>query len=406
MFEKYMDMNSVTEIRARSLIYFGCGAIQKMNTIAETLRKRGIERVVLITSKNAYKGSGAWEPTIAALEKNGIEYVHFDQVTPNPTTDSIDEATKAARDFGARAVIGIGGGSPIDVAKSVAILLEYPGETGESLYCYKFTPEKAAPIAAINLTHGTGTEVDRVAVASVAHKNYKPAIAYECIYPEWSIDDPMLMMTLPPKQILYTSIDAMNHVIEAATTTCTNPFAITLAREVLALNVKYIPIATADPQNVEARWHLAYTALLAGISFDNGFLHLTHALEHPLSAVKPNLTHGLGLAMLLPAVIKAIYALRSAVLADILAPIVPGLKGEATEEEAKAAAIGVEKWLFRVGADRKLEDEGFRASDVAQLVHLTEVTPSLPVLLSVSPVEATPDVVKQIYTESLRPMEE
>lgn len=403
MFEKYLDVNSVTEIRARSLVYFGCGAIQKMNTIAENLKKRGISRVILITSKSAYKGSGAWEPTVEALAKNGVEYVHYDRVTPNPTTDSIDEASSVAREFGAQAVIGIGGGSPIDVAKSVAILLEYPGETGESLYCYRFTPEKAAPIVAINLTHGTGTEADRVAVASVAQKNYKPAIAYECIYPEWAIDDPMLMMTLPPKQILYTSIDAMNHVIEAATTLCTNPFAITLAREVIALNVKYIPAALADPQNVEARYHLAYAALLGGISFDNGFLHLTHALEHPLSAVKPNLTHGLGLAMLLPAVVDAIYAARPETLADILAPMVPGLKGDASE--AKTAAVGVEKWLFSVGADHKLEDEGFTASDVPQLVHLTEVTPSLPVLLSVSPVKAVPEIVAKIYTESLKPMQ-
>ena len=141
-FENYVDIHAIQEIRARSLVYFGCGAIQKMNDIAAELKKRGIEKVMILTSKSAYKGSGAWEPTIEALEKNGIAYVHFDGVIPNPTTDSIDEATKAARDFGAQALIGIGGGSPIDVAKSVAILLEYPNETGESLYCYRFTPER------------------------------------------------------------------------------------------------------------------------------------------------------------------------------------------------------------------------------------------------------------------------
>ncbi|MBP3694681.1 MAG: iron-containing alcohol dehydrogenase [Thermoguttaceae bacterium] len=403
MFENYVDIHTIQEIRARSLVYFGCGAIQKMNDIAAELKKRGIEKVMILTSKSAYKGSGAWEPTVDALEKNGIAYVHFDGVIPNPTTDSIDEATKAARDFGAQALIGIGGGSPIDVAKSVAILLEYPNETGESLYCYRFTPEKAVPIVAINLTHGTGTECDRVAVASVADKNYKPAIAYECIYPEWAIDDPELMLTLPPKHILYTSVDAVNHVVEAATTTCTNPFAITLAREVIALVHKNLPIALADPKDLAARYNLAYAALLAGISFDNGFLHLTHALEHPLSAVKPNLTHGLGLAMLLPAVVNAIYPARAAVLADILAPMVPGLK--ACPCEAETAAKAVEKWLFSVGADRKLADEGFTQESIAQLVELTQTTPSLPVLLSVSPVEAATELIAKIYTDSLTPFE-
>ena len=403
MFEKYLDINTIHTIRARSLVYFGCGAIQKMNDIAAELKTRGIDKVMILTSKNAYKGSGAWEPTIDALEKNGVEYVHFDGVIPNPTTDSIDEAVQVARDFGARALIGIGGGSPIDVAKSVAILLEYPNETGESLYCWKFTPEKAVPIVAINLTHGTGTECDRVAVASVTSKNFKPAIAYECIYPEWAIYDPQLMLTLPAKHILFTSIDAVNHVVEAATTKCTNPFAITLAREVIALVHENLPKALADPRDVVPRFNLAYAALLAGISFDNGFLHLTHALEHPLSAVKPELTHGLGLAMLLPAVVNAIYPSRGAVLADILSPIVPGLSGCACE--AETAAKAVEDWLFSLGSDHKLSDEGFTVQDIAKLTELTQTTPSLPVLLSVAPVEATTELISKIYADSLNRME-
>ncbi|MDO4424444.1 MAG: iron-containing alcohol dehydrogenase [Planctomycetia bacterium] len=403
MFEKYLDINTIHTIRARSLVYFGCGAIQKMNDIAAELKTRGIDKVMILTSKNAYKGSGAWEPTIDALEKNGVEYVHFDGVIPNPTTDSIDEAVQVARDFGARALIGIGGGSPIDVAKSVAILLEYPNETGESLYCWKFTPEKAVPIVAINLTHGTGTECDRVAVASVTSKNFKPAIAYECIYPEWAIDDPQLMLTLPAKHILFTSIDAVNHVVEAATTKCTNPFAITLAREVIALVHENLPKALADPRDVVPRFNLAYAALLAGISFDNGFLHLTHALEHPLSAVKPELTHGLGLAMLLPAVVNAIYPSSGAVLADILSPIVPGLSGCACE--AETAAKAVEDWLFSLGSDHKLSDEGFTVQDIAKLTELTQTTPSLPVLLSVAPVEATTELISKIYADSLNRME-
>jgi len=402
MFEHYLDIYDVKEIRARSLVYFGCGAIQKINTIAEALKARNITKVSIVTSPGAYKTSGAWEPTLKALAAHGIEYVHYAKVMPNPTTDSVDEATVQARQFGAKAVIGIGGGSPIDVAKSVAVLLEYPNETGDTLYGWKFAPEKAAPIIAINLTHGTGTEADRVAVASIASQNFKPAIACECIYPTWSIDDPELMLSLPPKHILYTCIDAVNHVIEAATTKISNPFAITLAREVIVLVHKYLPIAMQNPKDLAARYNLAYAALLGGISFDNGFLHFTHALEHPLSAIKPELTHGLGLAMLLPAVVKTIYPVKAAVLADILTPIVPGLKG--VPAEATQAAAGVEKWLFGVGSDQKLADQGFTPEDIPVLTKLTETTPSLPVLLSVAPVEATPETVAAIYRDSLRPL--
>ncbi|MDO4583802.1 MAG: iron-containing alcohol dehydrogenase [Planctomycetia bacterium] len=400
MFEDYLDIHEVREIRSRALVYFGCGAIQKMADIAQQLTARGIRKVLITSTPTAYRVSGAWEPVTKALEAAGVEYLLYNQVTPNPETEMIDEATRLGREFGAGAVMGIGGGSPIDTAKSVAILLAYPDQNAEALYEYRFTPEKALPIIAVNLTHGTGSEGNRVAVASVLSKQYKPAIAYECLYPTWSIDDPELMLTLPEKQILYTTIDAVNHVVEAATTTCTNPFAISLARETIQLIADWLPVAMQEPQNLSARYHLAYAALLAGISFDNGFLHLTHALEHPLSSMKPAVTHGLGLSILLPSVVKSIYPARGAVLADILAPIVPNLTGEVSE--AAMAGAGIEKWMADWGADRKLVDEGFTEADIDPLVHLTFTTPSLPVLLSVSPVPATRELVQTIYQESLR----
>ena len=173
----------------------------------------------MISGKGAYIKTGAWDYVEKALKNNQIEYTNYAKVTPNPTTVAIDEATAQAKDFGAKAVIAIGGGSPIDTGKSVAILLEYPNNTAEELYEFKFSPEKAVPIVAINLTHGTGTEVNRFAVATLPSKNFKPAIAYDCIYPTYSIDDPQLMSKLSANQTLYTAIDAINHVVEAATTT-------------------------------------------------------------------------------------------------------------------------------------------------------------------------------------------
>ena len=100
------------------------------------------------------------------------------------------------RAVNAGAVLAIGGGSPIDCGKSAAILLANPGKTGDDLYCYRFTPQTALPVIAVNLTHGTGSEVNRFAVATVTKLNYKPAIAYDCIYPRYAIDDPALMSDL------------------------------------------------------------------------------------------------------------------------------------------------------------------------------------------------------------------
>lgn len=145
-----------------------------------------------------------------------------------------------------------------------------------------------------------------------------------------------------------------------------------------------------------------YASALAGISFDNGLLHLTHALEHPLSAVKPELPHGLGLGALLPAIVKTIYPYQAEVLASVYEPIVPNLKG--VPSEAEFAAKKVEEWLFEMGCDKKLSDFGFSQSDVDNLVDLALETPSLGLLLSMSPVKATKEVIKKIYEESLYPM--
>ena len=307
-----------------------------------------------------------------------------------------------ALDFGAKAVIAIGGGSAIDTGKSVAILMEYPDKTGAELYEYKFDPTKAAPIVAINLTHGTGTEVNRFAVATLLDKNYKPAIAYDCIYPTYSIDDPGLMTKLSANQTLYVSVDAINHVVEGATSKVASPYAITLAKETIRLVAKYLPDAIKNPEDLTARYFLLYASLLGGIGFDNGLLHYTHALEHPLSAIKPDLSHGLGLAMLLPSVINCIYKDKAATLADILEPIVPNLKGEA--DEAKKAAEGVQKWLFDIGVKEKLEDLGFKADDVEKLSKLAFETPSLGMLLGLAPNEATEETVCRIYQTSMKAM--
>ena len=291
-----------------------------------------------------------------------VEYINYDGVTPNPTTHSVDEATKIAKDFGAQAVLAIGGGSPIDAGKSVAILAKYPDKTASDLYEFKFTPDTALPIIVINLTHGTGSETNRFAVVTVPEKDFKPAIAYDCIYPMYAIDDPQLMTKLSPKQTRYVSIDAVNHVVEAATSAVTSPYAVTLAREVIADVVKYLPKALENPDDLEARYYLAYAAMMGGVCFDNGLLHYTHALEHPLSAVKHELSHGLGLAILLPAVVKTIYKDKANILADILKPIVGDLTGEACE--ADRAAKAVQDWLFSVGVTEKLIDEGFEEKDV------------------------------------------
>lgn len=403
MWEKNININEVKTIISRTTCYLGVGAIAKVDSICADLAAKGVKNVLVVTGHGSYKKTGAWDYVVKAFAAHNIGYVLYDKVTPNPTVDGIDEAVALGKGIGATAVFGIGGGSPIDTAKSAAILLEYPEYDARALYEYKFTPTHAAPIIAVNLTHGTGTEVDRFAVATILEKDFKPAIAYDCIYPMYAIDDPALMTGLGANQTKYVSIDAVNHVVEASTTKVfSSPYTILLAEETVRLVDKYLPRAVANPNDLEARYFLLYASMIAGISFDNGMLHLTHGLEHPLSAIKPTLTHGLGLAMILPSVVEACWPVASETLHSVLAPMLPG-NLTADPANAAAAADAVEKWVFKMGVPEKLADMGYTEADVEKLVRLTRETPSLGGLLDLAPVEATSDVVAKIYHDSLKP---
>ncbi len=404
LWETKMNVNQVVEIRTRTMCYFGVGALQKVNDIADWMKKEGIDKVLICTDKTVYKVTGVWDVLEPVLKKRGIAYVMFDEVVPNPTVDGIDKAVKMAKELGAKAVIGIGGGSPIDTCKSCAVLL-HPDNAkynARDLYTFKFAAEKAVPIIAINTTHGTGTEVDRFAVASIPELEYKPALVSEAIYPTFAIDDPAIMTKLPANQTRYTAVDALNHVNEACTSLVTSPYVLMTGIETVRLISRYLPQAVAHPDDLTARYYLLYASMIAGICFDNGLLHFTHAMEHPLSAVKPDLPHGLGVAMLLPAVIKYTYPAVPEIMAALYSPIVPGLQG--VPGEAEKCAVGVEKWLFAVGVTEKLKDCGYTEADVDKLTKLAFGTPSLDVLLSMAPIKATEDVVRAIYRDSMQPL--
>ncbi|PKK38900.1 alcohol dehydrogenase [Clostridiaceae bacterium JG1575] len=398
MWENEMNINEVKEIRVKTTAYLGVGAIEKIDDILAEMAKRGNKSCVLVTGKNSYKSSGAWAAVEPALKKHGFKYAIYDEVKPNPDVHQVNAALKLAKSIDADTVMGIGGGSPIDAAKAVACLLKYPNETAETLASLTVDVRDAAPIIAINLTHGTGTEVDRFSVITIPEQEFKPALAYEAMYPAFAIDDPALMVSLGKAQSTYVSIDAVNHVTEAATTLTANPLAVLTAGETIRLVAKYLPRVRENGNDMEARYYLAYAALIAGTSFDNGLLHLTHAMEHPLSAVKTDLTHGLGLAILLPAVVKAIFDERRETILSIYAPILGEYQDDINADEV---AQRIRAWLASVGVTETLKDIGFEHKDVEKLTHLAFNTPGLGGLLGCAPVKADEALVSRIYEESL-----
>jgi len=399
MWEKALDITNVREIRTRVTIYFGVGAIKEIDNILKKLNRQNIDKLLIVTGANSYKLSGAWDFVEKTLKDNNIQYILSSNIEPNPTTTQVDAARNLGLEFGAKAVLAIGGGSVIDASKSIAILLEYPDKTGRELFERTFVPEKAAPIIAVNLTHGTGSETDRFAVVTIPETQNKAAIGYDCIYPLYSIDDPALMTKLSKEQALYVTIDALNHVIESATTNNTNSFSLLLCKETVRLIKEYLPKVLENPQDLTARYYLTYAAMIAGIAFDSTGLHITHALAKFINALKPDFPHGLSLTMLLPAVLKQIYPQKAKIIADLLSPIIPNLAG--TPDEAEKVAVETEKWLFSLGLDKKLSAEGITEEDIDKLTEICMNFPGLKDLQNVTPMEITRESVSQIYRESL-----
>ncbi|PKM52640.1 MAG: alcohol dehydrogenase [Firmicutes bacterium HGW-Firmicutes-7] len=400
MWENTIPMDKARELRGKTSVILGNGAIERTFDVLEEMRKEhDFSKIIVVTGKSAYKKTGAWDQVEKALKKHHTQYVLFDKISPNPTNDEVDEAVKLALDIGANGVIGIGGGSPIDAAKIVAIMTIYPQYSTSELFDSLFEPKKALPILAINTTHGTGSETNRFAVLSITNRNFKIGIGYEFIYPKYAIDDPKLMVSLSKEQSAYTSIDAVNHVVEACTSFLTNPLVFLMAKEVIRLVATYLPQALEDGKNLKARYCLTYAAIIAGMSFDNSTLHLTHALEHPMSAINAELPHGLGLAVLLPTVIRKTYGKKAEILSEVLAPIIPELKG--VPNEAERASKGMKKWLVSLGVDCTLATLGIGEENIDQLVDLVYKTPGNPLLLYCSPIPVTKALIESIYRESL-----
>ncbi|GKT18682.1 Iron-type alcohol dehydrogenase-like protein, partial [Aduncisulcus paluster] len=156
-----------------------------------------------------------------------------------------------------------------------------------------------------------------------------------------------------------------------------------------------LPRALADPKDLRARYWLHYAAAIAGMAFDESLLHITHAAEHTLSAYVPDLTHGLGLALIQPGVIRHVWPKAGKVLASVLEPMLDGLTGEPAE--AEEAFRRMRKWHQSVGVTETMATIGYTKEDVPKLVKGTEHCPGMDGLLALSPVKCTPKDLGDIY---------
>jgi len=354
---------------------------------------RGKQIIGLVMSRSAAKTSGALQEVLEILTTHNIVYVPFNDVTPNPSASQAVSCAELFRKERVDSIIAIGGGSVIDVGKTVSLLINSSLSPLDLVKGVR--AEKATPLATINLTHGTGSEIDRYAVLTFEETGEKRG--FTARYPEVSIDDPRFALTLPRDQTLFTSLDAFYHAYESATSSHTNMFVQTLSSEAAEIIATNLPETLENLRSIEHRSRLLYASMIAGISIDMALTHLNHALEHAFSGLNPNLPHGEGLAILGP---RIIYHVHKAVPEDsavILKHLDPSIRPVA--EDAGKAYTAVKEFQRRLGLERRLSDYGFGPDDIPSIIRYT--MKMIKERYKSTPLIVNEDIIKDIILDAL-----
>lgn len=281
-------------------IRFGPHAADEIGS--EALRL-GAKRALVVTDRGV-RDAGVLEPVTQALSLTGMPYEIFDGVAGNPTEAHAEAATEAFKEARADIVIAVGGGSALDVGKLVRLcashslpLAEYDDARGGS---EKIT-EPMPPMIAVPTTAGTGSEVGRSAVATLASTGRKTVFFAPTLLPNIAVLDPLLTLSMPAKITAATGFDALTHCIEAASTKMDHPMADAIALQGVQLCASYLQRAVDNGDDLEARGGMLKAACFGAVAFQKG-LGACHSLAHPLSA-EAGMHHGLANALCLPAVV-------------------------------------------------------------------------------------------------------
>ncbi len=370
-------------------LYFGLNTI---NSLKHFIRKHSL--VGVITGRRSAKLCGALDDLVKLLVETGVDYRVYDLVEPNPWVSIVDRIACIAKDDSVEAFIAIGGGSVIDVAKVVSVVVANGGSPLDYLYFYR-RPSSMLPLYVINTTHGTGSEIDRYAVLTVDSTGEKRGISIR--YPDASVDDPRYTATLPRNQTLYTVFDSFYHSYESTTSTHSTPFNKLLSREAVSLIKQWLPKTLDNPGDLEARYWLLYSSMLAGVSIDIAGTHIVHAIEHALSGLEPKLAHGAGLAIVGPYTIEYIHKAcpeKSALILKQLDPSIKPFSGY-----YKDAMEAIKAFQEEHGFGERLGDYGFTVKEVDQAIDL--LFNKLDYLMNGTPFTVSKEVVRSILLNSL-----
>lgn len=341
---------------------FGANVLAEL---AEQVASLGGAKPLVVTDQGMTQ-LGYTKQVTDLLDQAGIAYAVFDQTVPNPTDTNVNEGAAAYTENQCDMLISLGGGSAHDCCKGVGLLVSNGGQIAD-YEGVDMSKKALPPYIAINTTAGTASELTRFTIITNTSNHVKMAIVDWRVTPDLAINDPLLMMKMPASLTAATGMDALTHAVEAYVSTDANPVTDACALQAIRLIAKYLRVAVARGDDLEARDRMAYAQYLAGMAFNNAGLGHVHAMSHQLGGMY-NLPHGVCNALLLPHVCEANLMAAQERYADIAEALGENTYGLAVREAAQMAVVAIRALSVDVGIPSTLSELGVQDKDIETMV--------------------------------------
>lgn len=366
-------------------IHTGADALPALGRVLSELE---VKRLFIVTGPHVSR-SAAFTAVKVLAEQDRRAVAVFDQTIADPSLELVEEMSAQARKFQADAVLGFGGGSPLDAAKIVSILADRTGLSAADLVGTERVPRRRLPLLMIPTTAGTASEVTIYSVLTNTVARIKAAVCSRQIIPDFAFLIPEATASMPASVTAATGMDALCHAAEAYLSKRRNPYSDVMALAAVRLISQNLLTACREPDNAPARENMLIASLFAGLAFGNSSVTAVHAFAYPLGGMH-HLPHGLANSLMFEPVFRHNLTGNEARMAD-LAEAFCGVR------EAEALIPAVTDLKRALGLPMSLSDAGVPESD---LEAMAQVVMTVTRLLEVNPNSIEIDDARRIYQEA------
>jgi alcohol dehydrogenase class IV len=343
-------MERILNFRMSGRLLLGIGAIELLQGV---VREVGKPKAVVVTDAGVV-AAGICNRVCSLLRSGGVSFEIFDKVEPDPRIEIVSACLEAARAAEAGVLIGVGGGSSMDIAKVVAVLMTNQDDVSQYIGINRI-PKPGIPTILIPTTAGTGSEVTPIAVLSDKADHLKKGIVSEHLYASVALVDPELTVGLPPHVTAFTGMDALAHVMEAYTNKFAQPFVDTFALEGIRLIGTHIRRAVAVGDDLQARYAMSLGSLYGGMCLGSVNTAAAHALAYPLGGTF-DVPHGVATSLLLPHVVEFNLPNCTEKYAHIATALGKQTAGLTAERAARLAVEGLVEVVRDIGIVSRMRD--------------------------------------------------